>query len=77
MLQVYNIVTPFFLTSLLEYNCFTMLYYFLLYNEVNQLYVCLYPLRPGPPSHAPHPTRLGRHRAPTELSFLCFIARSH
>ena len=54
-----------------------MLYYFLLYNEVNQLYVCLYPLRPGPPSHAPHPTHLGRHRAPTELSFLCFIARSH
>ena len=33
----------FFFTSLLEYNCFTMLCYFLLYNKVNQLYVYIYP----------------------------------
>ena len=37
----------FFLTSLLEYNCFTMLCYFLLYNKVNQLYVYIYPHIPS------------------------------
>ena len=41
----------FFLTSLLEYNCFTMLCYFLLYNKVNQLYIYIYP-------HIPSPLRL-------------------
>ena len=30
-----------FLTSLLEYNCFTMVCKFLLYNKVNQLYSLL------------------------------------
>ena len=29
----------FFLTSLLEYNCFTVVCQFLLYNKVNQLYI--------------------------------------
>ena len=33
----------FLLTSLLEYNCFTLLCYFLLYNKVTQLYVYVYP----------------------------------
>ena len=33
----------FLLTSLLEYNCFTMVCYFLLYNKVNQLYTYIYP----------------------------------
>ena len=33
----------FFKTPLLEYNCFTMLCYFLLYNKMNQLYVYIYP----------------------------------
>ena len=33
----------FFLTSLLEYNCITMLCQFLLYNKFNQLYVYSYP----------------------------------
>ena len=33
----------FFLTSLLEYNCFTMVCQFLLYNKANQLYICIYP----------------------------------
>ena len=35
--------TIFFLTSLLEYNCFTMVCSFLLYNKVNQLYVYMHP----------------------------------
>ena len=30
-----------------------MLYYLLLYNEVNQLYVRMYPLPLEPPSHTP------------------------
>ena len=33
----------FFLTSLLEYNCFTKVCQFLLYNIVNQLYIHIYP----------------------------------
>ena len=37
----------FFLTSLLEYNCFTLLCQLLLYNKVNQLYVYLYPHIPS------------------------------
>ena len=48
----------------LEYSCCTMLYYFLLYNEVNQLYVYIYLLPLGPPSHSiPQPNCLGHHRA--------------
>ena len=37
----------FFLTSLLEYNCFKMLRSFLLYNQVNQLYAYIYPPIPS------------------------------
>ena len=37
----------FFLTSLLEYNCFTMLCQFLLYSKVNQLYAYVYPHIPS------------------------------
>ena len=33
----------FFLTSLLESNCFTMVCQFLLYNKVNQLCIYIYP----------------------------------
>ena len=33
----------FFLTSLLEYNCSTMVCYFLLYNKVNQPYIYIHP----------------------------------
>ena len=47
---------------LLEYNCFTMLCQFLLYNEVNQLCIYIYPLPLGP---TPKPTHLGHHRAPS------------
>lgn len=35
----------------LECNCFTTLCQFLLYNNVHQLYVYTYLLRPEPPSH--------------------------
>ena len=48
---------PLFKNFLLEYSCFTMLCQFLLYNKVNQLYVYIYPLFFGFPSH------LGHHRA--------------
>ena len=37
----------FFLASLLEYNCFTLLCWLLLYNKVNQLYVYMYPHIPS------------------------------
>ena len=37
------VFSVFFLTSLLEYNCFTVLCQFLLYNKMNQLYVYVYP----------------------------------
>ena len=56
-----------FLKSLLEYNCFTMVCQFLLYNKVNQLYIYIYPhissLLRLPPSHSPYPTPLGDHKA--------------
>ena len=37
----------FFLTSLLEYNCFTKVCQFLLYNKLNQLYINIYPHIPS------------------------------
>ena len=40
---------------LLEYNCFTMLCYFLLYNNMNQLYKYRCPLPLEPPSHTTGP----------------------
>ena len=59
-------MTFFFLTSLLEYNCFTMVCYFLLYNKVNQLYIYIYPRISSilhlPPSRPPYPTPLGGHK---------------
>ena len=63
--KIYKIL--FFLTSLLEYNCFTMVCQFLLYNKVNQLYIYIYPHIPLPlasPSHPPYLTPLGGHKAP-------------
>ena len=57
----------FCLTFLLEYNCFTMVCQFLLYNKVNQLYIYIYPhissLLCLSPSHPPYPTPLGGHKA--------------
>ena len=64
-------VCIYFLTPLLEYNCFTMVCQFLLYNKVNQLYICIYPpissLLRLLPSHPPYPTPLS----------LCYAAASH
>ena len=42
-----SLILFFFLNSLLEYNCFTLLCQFLLYNKVNQLYVYIYPHIPS------------------------------
>ena len=57
----------FFLTSLLEYNCFTMVCQFLLYNKVNQLYIYICShissLLRLPLSHPPYPTPLAGHKA--------------
>ena len=41
--SVLTISFIFLLTSLLEYNCFTMVCQFLLYNKLNQLYIYIYP----------------------------------
>ena len=64
-----NIKISFFLTSLLEYNSFTLLCQFLLYNKVNQLYIYTCPHISSflhlPPSHPPYPTPLGGHKAPS------------
>ena len=54
----------------LEYNCFTMLCSFLLYNIVNQLYIYIHPLPLKPPSH---PSKSSQS---TELSALCDTAAS-
>ena len=59
----------YFFISLLEYNCFTMVRQFLLYNKGNQLYIYIYPHIPSllrfPPSHPPYPIPLGGHKAPS------------
>ena len=58
-----------FLTSLLEYHCFTVVCQFLLYHKVNQLYIYIYPHTPSllrlPPYPPPYPTPLGGHKAPS------------
>ena len=47
LLKVKSPTMLFFFTYFLEYNCFTFLYQFLLYNKVNQLYVYIYPHIPS------------------------------
>ena len=75
----FNVVFIYFLTSLLENNCFTMVSYFLLYNTVNQLYIYIYlPISPPscvslPPSLS-HPSRWSQS---TALISLCYVAASH
>ena len=59
----------------MEYNCFAMLCLFLLYNEVNQLYVYIYPFPLGLP-HL-HSTYLKSSQNWAELSSLCCTAGSH
>ena len=68
----------FSLTSLLEYNCFTIVCQFLLYNKVNQLYIYIHPhvsslLRLSPTLPIP-PSRWAQI---TELISLCYAAASH
>ena len=63
-----------FLTSFLEYNCFTVLCQFLLYNKVNQLYVYICPYIPSllrlPPTLPIPPLQVDtKHRA--DLPVLC------
>ena len=62
----------FFLTSLLEYNCFTMLCQFLLYNKVNQLYAQLPPTLPIPPLQV-----VTKHRADLPVLCGCFPLASY
>ena len=67
-------VLIYFLTSLLEYNCFTMVCQFLLYNKVNQLYIYIYPhissrLRLPPTLPIPPLQVVTKHRA--DLPVLC------
>ena len=68
----------FLLTSLLEYNCFTMVCQFPLYNKVNQLYIQIYPnissLLSLPPTPASYPSRWTQSM---ELISLCYAAASH
>ena len=54
-----------------EYNCFTILCQSLLYNEVKQLCVYIYPLPLGPPLHP------SMSSWSTELSSLCYTAAFH
>ena len=67
-----------FLTSLMEYNCFTVLCQFLLYNKVSQLYVYMYPHIPSlsrvPPTLPIHPSRWSQS---TKLISLCYAAALH
>ena len=52
-------------------------FFFLLYSAVNQLYVYIYYLPLGPPSH-PHPSsHLSRASESAELSSVCDTAASH
>ena len=68
-LLMYVDLTQFFF-FLLEYNFFTLLCYFLLYNTVYQLCAYIYPLPLESPFHFPtsHPPRLSQN---TKLSSLC------
>ena len=52
-----------FIIFSLEYNCFTMLCWFLLHNSINQLQVCICSLPLKRPSDFPHSTPLGHHSA--------------
>ena len=74
--MAYVLFLFFFLTSLLEYNCFTMVCQFLLYNKVNQLYIYIYRHIPSllrlPPT-LPIPTLqvVTKHRV--DFPVLCYV----
>ena len=66
-----------FLTSLLEYNCSTIVCQFLLYNKVNQLYIYIYPHTPSLlrlPSVLPIPPLqvVTKHQANLPVLYGCF-----
>ena len=63
-----------FLTYLLEYNCFTMVWQILLYNKVNT-YIPISP--PSCVSLPPSLSHLSRWSQSTELISLCYVASSH
>ena len=67
----------FFLTSLLEYNCFTMVCQFLHYSKLNQLYLYIYPhisshLRLPPTLPNPPLQVVTKHRADLPVLCSCF-----
>ena len=67
----------FFLTSLLECNCFTMVCQFLLSNKVNHLYIYIYPHIPSflhlPPTLPIPPLQVDtKHRADLPVLCSCF-----
>ena len=71
------VIYDFFKTSLLEYNCFTMVSQFLLYNKVNQLYIYIYPhissLLHLPPTLPIPPLQVDtKHRADLPVLCSCF-----
>ena len=75
-----NILFFFFLTSLLKYNCLTIVCQLLLYNKVNQLYIYnMFPFlfRLASPSLPPSPSHPSRWSQSTELISLCYAAASH
>ena len=74
-----HFIFKFFLTSLLEYSCFTMAHLFLLYNKVNQLYIYTFPylLPPASPSLPPSLSHPSRWSQSTELISLCYAVASH
>ena len=64
-------------TSLLEYNCFTILCQFLLYNRVNQPYAYIYPHIPSllslPPTlHISPLQAITKHQADLPVLCCCF-----
>ena len=66
-----------FLTSLLGYNCFTMVCQFLLCNIVNQLYIYIYPhissFSPLPPTLLNPPLQVvTKHQADLPVLCCCF-----
>ena len=62
---------------LLEYNCFTMLCSFLLYNEVSQLYAYIYPVPPDPFFHPATSILplwvITKHQAKLPVQYLFFL----
>ena len=70
------------LTSLLKYNCFTVLCQFLLYNKVNKLYAYIYPHIPSllrlPPTLLITPLQVvAKPRADVPVPCSCFPLASY